>query len=194
MNRFRFRLRERLADFREWIDERSPWRFELVLLACLLVGVTVIIWTAFLPALHGFTVGKPAPRTIVAGQTVTVLDADATDQAQAAGGPAGGAGLPRRTSRPCPRPPRTWRPSSRRSTRCGPRVAGSTDTAAAVGELKRTAPATASPTRRSQYLLTADAIHLRSPAAPGAGRAQDGVRRPHHRRHHRGRAPESASR
>src|SRR5665811_2376127 len=78
MNRFRFRLRERLADFREWIDERSPWRFELVILACLLVGVTVIIWTAFLPALHGFTVGKPAPRTIVADQTVTVLDANAT--------------------------------------------------------------------------------------------------------------------
>ena len=78
MNRFRFRLRERLADFREWIDERSPWRFELVILACLLAGVTVIIWTAFLPALHGFTVGKPAPRTIVANQTVTVLDAGAT--------------------------------------------------------------------------------------------------------------------
>jgi cyclic-di-AMP phosphodiesterase PgpH len=78
MNRFRFRLRERLADFREWIDERSPWRFELVVLACLLAGVTVIIWTAFLPALHGFTVGNPAPRTIVANQTVTVLDADAT--------------------------------------------------------------------------------------------------------------------
>jgi putative nucleotidyltransferase with HDIG domain len=78
MNRFRFRLRERLADFREWIDERSPWRFELVILACLLVGVTVIIWTAFLPALHGFTVGKAAPRTIVADQTVTVLDTEAT--------------------------------------------------------------------------------------------------------------------
>ena len=78
MNRFRFQLRERLADFREWIDERSPWRFELVLLACLLVGLTVIIWTAFLPALHGFTVGKAAPRAIVADQTVTVLDAELT--------------------------------------------------------------------------------------------------------------------
>ena len=78
MNRFRFKLRERLADFREWIDLRSPWRFELVLLACMLVAVTVIIWTAFLPALHGFTAGKPAPRSVVAGQTVTVLDADRT--------------------------------------------------------------------------------------------------------------------
>lgn len=78
MNRLRFRLRERLADFREWIDGRSPRRFELVLLACLLVGVTAIICTAFLPALHGFTVGKPAPRTIVANHTVTVLDSQAT--------------------------------------------------------------------------------------------------------------------
>jgi cyclic-di-AMP phosphodiesterase PgpH len=78
MNRFRFQLRERLADFREWIDKRSPWRFELVLLACMVVAVTAIIWTAFLPALHGFTVGKAAPRTVVASQTVTVLNADET--------------------------------------------------------------------------------------------------------------------
>ena len=93
MNRFRFRLRERLADFREWIDKRSPWRFELVLLACLVVGLTVIIWTAFLPALHGFSVGKPAPRTVVADQTVTVLDVEATAQLKTAGGPTGGAGI-----------------------------------------------------------------------------------------------------
>jgi cyclic-di-AMP phosphodiesterase PgpH len=78
MNKLLSRLRERLADFREWIDDRSPWRFELVLLACLLVGVTVTIWTAFLPALHGFTVGKAAPRTVVARQTVTVQDTEAT--------------------------------------------------------------------------------------------------------------------
>lgn len=78
MNRFRLRLRERLADFREWVDGRSPRRFELVLLACLLVGITGIICTAFLPALHGFTVGEPAPRTIVANHTVTVLDSETT--------------------------------------------------------------------------------------------------------------------
>jgi cyclic-di-AMP phosphodiesterase PgpH len=80
MNGFRFRLRERLADFREWIDKRDPVRFELVLLACLLLGVTVIVWTAFLPALRGFSVGKPAPHTIVARQAVTVLDVEATAQ------------------------------------------------------------------------------------------------------------------
>jgi putative nucleotidyltransferase with HDIG domain len=78
MNRLRFRMRERLAEVREWLDERSPWRFELVLLACLLVALTVILWTAFLPVLHGFSVGSPAPRTIVADQTVTVLDSVAT--------------------------------------------------------------------------------------------------------------------
>ena len=78
MNKLLSRLRERLADFREWIDERSPWRFELVLLACLVVAITVIIWTAFLPALRGFTAGDPAPRDVVAGQTVTVFDSEAT--------------------------------------------------------------------------------------------------------------------
>lgn len=78
MNRLLSRLRQRLADFREWIDGRSPWRFELVLLACLLVGVTLIISTAFLPALSGFRVGGPAPRTVIADEPVTVLDAKAT--------------------------------------------------------------------------------------------------------------------
>jgi putative nucleotidyltransferase with HDIG domain len=80
MNRYRFLLRERLADFREWIDERDPRRFELVILACMVVGLTVIIWTAFWPSLHGFEVGEPSPETIVAGQTVTVLDVEATAQ------------------------------------------------------------------------------------------------------------------
>ena len=93
MNRFRFRLRERLADFREWIDERSPWRFELVLLACLVVGLTVIVWTAFLPALHGFSVGKPAPRYHRGPADGDRPRRRGDCSAQAAGGPARGAGL-----------------------------------------------------------------------------------------------------
>ncbi len=78
MDKLLSRLRQRLVDFREWIDGRSPWRFELVVAACLLVGITVIICTAFLPALHGFGEGKPAPRTVTADRTVTALDAEKT--------------------------------------------------------------------------------------------------------------------
>jgi putative nucleotidyltransferase with HDIG domain len=84
MGRYRFLLRERLADTREWIDGRSPWRFELVLLACLLVGLTALVCSEYLPSLRGFSEGSPAPHTVVAGKTVTVLDAQATEDLKAA--------------------------------------------------------------------------------------------------------------
>jgi cyclic-di-AMP phosphodiesterase PgpH len=155
MNLFRFRLRERLADFREWIDKRSPWRFELVLLACLVVGLTVIIWTAFLPALRGFSAGKPAPRTIVASQTVTVLDLETTAQ------------LKQQVAQlvePVYRPDEQALPKAtmdlesffRQADRLRQAAAGPAGTAGAMEELKQSAPATASD-QTLQYLLTTDA-------------------------------------
>lgn len=80
MGTYGFFLRERLGVFRDWIDKRTPWRFELVLLACLLVGLTVIIGSAYLPSLRSFTEGAAAPDSVVAGDTVTVLDAQATEE------------------------------------------------------------------------------------------------------------------
>lgn len=78
MGKFFLSLRERLGDFQEWVDRRSPWRFELVVLACLLVGLTVLVGSAYLPTLRGFTEGGEAPYSVVAGETVTVLDGEAT--------------------------------------------------------------------------------------------------------------------
>jgi len=78
MNRYRFWLRERLADSQEWVDGRDRLRFELVVLTCLIVGLTAIICSVYLPALYGFVEGRPAPRTVVAGRTVTALDSQAT--------------------------------------------------------------------------------------------------------------------
>jgi membrane-associated HD superfamily phosphohydrolase len=83
MAQYRLLLRERLAGFREWTEGRSGWRFEVVLVACLVVGLSAIICSAYLPAIHGFKVGAPAPRTVVAERTVTVLDAQATDELKA---------------------------------------------------------------------------------------------------------------
>jgi cyclic-di-AMP phosphodiesterase PgpH len=83
MTQYRLVMRERLAGFREWIEGRSPWRLELVLVACLVVGLSAIICSAYLPALHGFKAGQPSPRTVVAEQTVTVLDVQATDELRA---------------------------------------------------------------------------------------------------------------
>ena len=83
MNRFSFLLRERLADVREWIDGRTPWRFELVLFACLVVGLTALICSHYLPTAFGLKEGNTATRTIVAEKTVTVLDQEATDALKA---------------------------------------------------------------------------------------------------------------
>ena len=83
MKRYLFLLRERLADFREWVEGRRPGRFELTLMACMAIALAVIISTAYVPALRGFNVGQPAPRTIVAGKTVTVMDAQATEDLKA---------------------------------------------------------------------------------------------------------------
>jgi len=78
MDQYRFWLREHVADLREWIDKRDRLRFELVLLACLIIGLTVILSTAYLPLSRGFAEGTPAPRTIKAERSVTALDAAAT--------------------------------------------------------------------------------------------------------------------
>lgn len=78
MEQLRFLLRERIADLREWVDKRNRLRFELVLLACLVVGLTGILATNFLPSQPGFTEGKLAPRTVVADKSVTAMDAEAT--------------------------------------------------------------------------------------------------------------------
>ncbi len=83
MDQYRFLLRARIADLREWIDKRDRLRFEVVLLACLVVGLTAIISTAYLPTLRGFVVGSPAPRTVVAEKSVTALDAKATEALKA---------------------------------------------------------------------------------------------------------------
>ncbi len=51
MDKGRSHWRERLADLRESIDERDPRRFELLLMSCLVVGFTLLIGSAFVPAL-----------------------------------------------------------------------------------------------------------------------------------------------
>ena len=154
MNQSRFRQRERLADFREWLDERSPRRFEMVVLACMLVAVTVIIWSAFLPALHGFTVGKVVPRTVVAGHTITVLDADATAKLRE---------QVAQLVEPAYHPDEQALPTAtadledffKHADNLRALAGGSTATAAAIDELNNVAPPTVSDATIG-YLLTVD--------------------------------------
>ncbi len=72
--------RERLAEFAESVEKRDSRRFEFLMMAVLVVGLTVLISTAYVPALHSFTAGDIASRTITADKTVTVVDAQATDE------------------------------------------------------------------------------------------------------------------
>jgi putative nucleotidyltransferase with HDIG domain len=51
MNLERSHWRERLADLREAVDERDPRRFELLLMSCLVVVLTALIGSAYVPAL-----------------------------------------------------------------------------------------------------------------------------------------------
>jgi putative nucleotidyltransferase with HDIG domain len=75
--------RERLADFEESIEKRDPRRFEFVMMACLIVGLTVLLCSAYMPTLHGFAEGKAAPKSVVAGKTVYVVNIAETDKAKA---------------------------------------------------------------------------------------------------------------
>ncbi len=79
-HRERSHWRERLAEFSEWVEKRDHRRFELVMLICLVVGLTVLIASAYAPSLHGFAEGKAAPRSITADETVTVVDMAATEE------------------------------------------------------------------------------------------------------------------
>ena len=75
--------RERLADFRESIEKREPRRFELMLMVCLVAGLTVLLCSAYLPALRGFAEGDLAPRAITAEKTVYVVNIAETEKAKA---------------------------------------------------------------------------------------------------------------
>ncbi len=80
MPQLRLVLRENLAGFREWVEGRTSWRFEIALVAGLVVCLSILICSAYLPVLNGFKVGQPAPRTVVAERAVTVLDVQATEE------------------------------------------------------------------------------------------------------------------
>ncbi len=75
--------RERLAEFSESLEKRDRRRFELFLMACLVIGLTALLSSAYIPALHGFAEGEAAPRSIEADSTVTVEDLAATEELRA---------------------------------------------------------------------------------------------------------------
>jgi len=49
------------------------------MLACVIIGVTAILCSAYLPGKGGFAEGEPAPRNVTAAQTITIVDNEATE-------------------------------------------------------------------------------------------------------------------
>lgn len=83
MEKYRLLLRERLASYHDWVEERNPRRFTFVLFLCLVAGLAIIVSTGYMPWLYGFEKGKTASRTVIASESVTVVDAQATDELRA---------------------------------------------------------------------------------------------------------------
>ena len=73
------RLNSKLWDARLWVESRDPRRFTIAMFAILVVGLTLIIWSAYAPGRDSFAVGEVAPQTIVAPRSLTYEDKAATD-------------------------------------------------------------------------------------------------------------------
>lgn len=79
---YRFWLRDHLSHYQESVDRRSPRRFVWVMFACLVLGTALIVSTAYMPRLYGFEQGTKASRTVVASETVVVVDEQTTLEAR----------------------------------------------------------------------------------------------------------------
>ena len=77
---YRFRINERLSGYREWIESRDNRRFGLFLLVVLLIGLTAIVLSNYLPSRYNLRVGEKAPETIVAPRTVIFENKQATEE------------------------------------------------------------------------------------------------------------------
>lgn len=71
-------LHQRLAGFRSFVESRNRRRLSLFLAAVLLVGLTLIISSSYVPSRYDFEVGDVATDTLVASRTLTFQDDVAT--------------------------------------------------------------------------------------------------------------------
>jgi cyclic-di-AMP phosphodiesterase PgpH len=74
------RLNSKLWDARLWVESRDPRRFTIGMFTILVVGLTLIIWSAYLPGRTTFGVGDVSPQTIVASRSATYENKQATDE------------------------------------------------------------------------------------------------------------------
>ncbi len=73
-------MHQRLAGFREFVESRDRRKLSVFLAAVLVVGLTLIISSSYLPTRYDFKVGDVAPETLVAPRTLTFQDDVATEE------------------------------------------------------------------------------------------------------------------
>jgi cyclic-di-AMP phosphodiesterase PgpH len=76
---YRVVMNERLSGFREWLVRRDHRRFGMVMLAILVVGITLVVSSKYLPSPYAYHVGEVASGTIAADRTISFADTASTD-------------------------------------------------------------------------------------------------------------------
>ncbi len=76
---YRVVMNERLSGFREWLERRDHRRFGMVMLAILVVGITLVVSSKYLPSRYSYHVGDIASGTIAADRTISFEDTASTE-------------------------------------------------------------------------------------------------------------------
>lgn len=72
-------MNERLSGFREWLERRDHRRFGMLMLAILVVGITLVVSSKYLPIRYAYQAGDTASGTIAADRTISFEDTASTD-------------------------------------------------------------------------------------------------------------------
>lgn len=75
---YRVAMNERLSGFREWLERRDHRRFGLVMMALLVVLITLVVSSKYVPSRYAYHVGDTAVGTIAADRTVSFEDTAST--------------------------------------------------------------------------------------------------------------------
>ena len=76
---YRVVMNERLSGFREWLERRDHRRFGMIMLAVLVVGITLVVSSKYLPSRYAYQVGDVASGAIAADRTISFEDRASTE-------------------------------------------------------------------------------------------------------------------
>ncbi|MCJ7796985.1 MAG: hypothetical protein MUQ56_09500, partial [Thermoleophilia bacterium] len=80
---YRVVMNERLSGFREWLERQDHRRFGMMMLAVLVVGITLVVSSKYLPSRYAYQVGDIASGAIAADRTISFEDTASTEALRA---------------------------------------------------------------------------------------------------------------